>query len=228
MLHIVGHRGAAAYEPENTLRSFKRALDMGVTALELDVQLTKDGRLAVIHDETVDRTTDGQGRVRDFTLAELRKLDAGLGERIPALEEVVDLVNGRAGLLVEVKQPDAALPALRFFREHRLFDQAYLISFWHPAIKAVKAEEPRLRTGALLVGCPADPAGVARAARVETLVLQYAYVNAELVAAAHAKDIQVFVWNIDTVETLKPYLSMNLDGIGSNCPDVLIKYLEEN
>ncbi len=228
MLHIVGHRGASAYEPENTLRSFRRALDLGVTALELDVQLTRDGRLAVIHDETVDRTTDGHGRVKDFTLAELRKLDAGRGERIPALEEVVDLVKGRAGLLVELKQPDAALPALRLFREHRLFDLAYLISFWHPAIKALKEEEPRLRTGALLVGCPADPAGLARAARAETLVLQYAYVNAELVAAAHAQDIQVFVWNIDTVETLKPYLSMNLDGIGSNRPDVLIKYLQRN
>jgi glycerophosphoryl diester phosphodiesterase len=227
MLHIVGHRGASAYEPENTLRSFKKALDLGVTALELDVQLTRDGRLAVIHDETVDRTTNGHGRVKDFTLAELRQLDAGLGERIPALEEVVDLVKGRAGLLVELKQPDAALPALRLFREHRLFDLAYLISFWHPAIKALKEEEPRLRTGALLVGCPADPAGLARAARVETLVLQYAYVNAELVAAAHAQDIQVFVWNIDTVETLKPYLSMNLDGIGSNRPDVLIKYVKE-
>ncbi len=228
MLHIVGHRGASAYEPENTLRSFRRALDLGVTALELDVQLTRDGRLAVIHDQTVDRTTDGHGRVKDFTLAELRKLDAGRGERIPALEEVVDLVKGRAGLLVELKQADAALPALRLFREHRLFDLAYLISFWHPAIKALKEEEPRLRTGALLVGCPADPAGLARAARAETLVLQYAYVNAELVAAAHAQDIQVFVWNIDTVETLKPYLSMNLDGIGSNRPDVLIKYLQRN
>jgi glycerophosphoryl diester phosphodiesterase len=225
MLQIVGHRGAPAYEPENTLRSFRRALDMGVSALELDVQLTRDGRLAVIHDETVDRTTDGHGRVRDFTLAELQRLDAGLGERVPALEEVVNLVKGRAHLLVELKQPDAALPALRFSQEHQLFESVYLISFWHPAIKALKEQEPRLHTGALLVGCPADPAGLARAARADALVLQYAYVTKELVDAAHAQNIKVFVWNIDAANTLKPYLTMNLDGIGSNRPDVLIEYI---
>ena len=94
MVKIMGHRGAPAEEPENTLRSFRRALDLGVAAVELDVQLTRDGRLAVIHDETLDRTTNGRGLVKDFTLAELQKLDAGQGEPIPALEEVLELVQG--------------------------------------------------------------------------------------------------------------------------------------
>ena len=222
-MYIMGHRGAPAYEPENTLRSFRRALEMGVSAVELDVQLTKDGRLAVIHDETVDRTTNGRGRVKDRTYPELRKLDAGLGERIPALEEVVELMRGRVHLVVELKQPDAAQPLLTFFREHQLFGTAHVISFWHPAIKALKEQEPRLHTGALLVGCPADPGGLARAALADALVLNYAFVNAELVAAAHAEGRQVFVWNIDDPETLKPYLTMNLDGIGSNRPDILIE-----
>ena len=167
MVKIMGHRGAAFYEPENTLRSFARALEMGVAAVELDVQLTADGRLAVIHDETVDRTTNGTGRVKDFTLAALKTLDAGQGEPIPSLEEVVDLVQGRAHLVVELKQPDAARPLLRFIQAGR---------------------------------------GL---------------------AAAHAAGLHVYIWNIDSPETLKPYLSLNLDGIGSNRPDVLIKYLEE-
>ena len=96
MVKIMGHRGAPADEPENTLRSFDRALAVGVAAVELDVQLTKDGRLAVIHDETLDRTTNGKGRVKDFTLAELQRLDAGRGEPVPSLEEVFDLVQGQA------------------------------------------------------------------------------------------------------------------------------------
>ena len=96
MVNIVGHRGAPMEEPENTLRSFRRALELGVAAVELDVQLTRDGRLAVIHDETLDRTTNGHGPVQDFTLAELQKLDAGQGEPIPALEEVLELTRGRA------------------------------------------------------------------------------------------------------------------------------------
>ena len=192
MPKIMGHRGAPADEPENTLRSFSRALAVGVAAVELDVQLTRDGRLAVIHDETLDRTTNGKGRVKDFTLAELQRLDAGRGEPVPSLEEVFALVQGRAHLVVELKQPDAAGAVLGFFREQRAFEFANVISFWHPAVKALKEAEPRLTTGALMVGCPADPVGVARAAGAATLVLNYPYVNRELVAAAHHQGILVY------------------------------------
>jgi len=225
MVNIIGHRGAPAYEPENTLRSIRRALEMGVAAVEVDVQLSRDGRLMVIHDESVDRTTNGRGLVKDLTFTQLRRLDAGLGEPIPPLEEVVDLVKGRAHLLVELKQPDAALPLLRFFQERRDFDAAHVISFWHPVVKALKEQEHRLRTGVLMVGCPADPAGLARAARAETLVLNYHYVNREMVDAAHRQGLEVIVWNIDDPEILKPYLALNLDAIGTNRPQEIINYL---
>jgi glycerophosphoryl diester phosphodiesterase len=225
----MGHRGAPAYEPENTLRSIRRALEMGVDAVEVDVHLhlSKDGRVVVIHDDTVDRTTNGTGRVRDLTFAELRSLDAGKGERLPLLAEVVDLVAGKAHLVIEVKDPTAAQPLLEFFHERQIYEHAHVISFWHPLVKALKEQEPRLRTGVLMVGCPADPAGLAQAARAEVLVLQYAYVTPELVAAAHLHGLLVYVWNIDDVETLKPYLKMNLDGIGSNRPDVLVEYMKK-
>lgn len=226
MAKIMGHRGSPVDEPENTLRSFSRALAAGVAAVELDVQLTKDGRLAVIHDETLDRTTNGRGPVRDFTLAELKKLDAGRGEPVPSLEEVFDLVQGKADLVVELKQPEAAGALLDFFQERRAFEFATIISFWHPAVKALKQAEPRLNTGVLMVGCPVDPVALARAAGAGALILQYAYVTPELVVAAHNHGLLVYVWNIDDVDTLKPYLTMNLDGIGSNRPGVLIEYLK--
>ncbi len=224
-MHIMGHRGAPAYEPENTLRSIRTALSMGVAAVEVDVQLTKDGELAVIHDDTVDRTTNGKGLVRDFTLAELRGLDAGKGEPIPSLTEVAEEVVGRAHLVVELKHPEAAAALLKFFQTRDIFKQAHVISFWHPVVKALKEKEPRLRTGVLLVGCPADPVGLAQTALAEALVLHYAYVTPDLVKAAHAAGLLVYIWNIDDVETLKPYLAMNLEGIGSNRPDVLIQYV---
>ncbi len=225
MTKIMGHRGAAGCEPENTLRGFRLALSLGVAAVELDVHLTKDGRLAVIHDDTVDRTTNGAGRVKDLTLAELHRLDAGLGEYIPSLDEVVDLVKARAYLVVELKQPDAALPLLQFFEARDLFGHACVISFWHPAIKALKERQPRLKTGALMVGCPVDPAGLARAALADTLVLNYKYVDRELVERAHLSGLKVFIWNIDSTEELKSYLTMNLDGIGTNRPDLVMEYL---
>ncbi len=225
VVYIMGHRGAAAYEPENTLRSIRTALAMGVAAVEIDVQLTKEGELAVIHDGTVDRTTNGKGAVRDFTLAELKRLDAGRGEAIPSLAEVVAAVAGKAHLVIEVKHPETAPALLQFFRARDIFEETHVISFWHPVLKAMKEQEPRLRTGVLLVGCPADPVGLARAAKAEALVLHYGYVTPDLVAAAHAAHLLVFVWNIDDVETVKPYLAMNLDGIGSNRPDVLVEYV---
>ncbi len=226
MTYIIGHRGAAASEPENTLRAFRYALDAGAAAVEMDVQMTKDGRLAVIHDETVDRTTNGRGRVQDFTLAELQRLDAGLGEHIPALEEVVELVRGRGQLLVELKQSEAASPLLRLCREHRLFEDVRAISFWHPAIKTLKEQEPRLRTGALMVGCPADPGGLARAALTDTLVLNYRYVNRELADAAHRQGLKISVWNIDDPELLAPYLALSLEAICTNRPGEMINYLQ--
>jgi glycerophosphoryl diester phosphodiesterase len=225
MAKIMGHRGAPADEPENTLRSFRRALAVGVAAVELDVQLTKDGRLAVIHDETLDRTTNGKGMVKDLTLAELQRLDAGRGEPVPSLEEVFDLVQGQADLVVELKQPDAAGTLLRFFRDRQVFEVATVVSFWHPAVKALQEAEPRLSAGVLMVGCPADPVGLARAARANTLALNYRYVTRELVDAAHQQDIRVMVWNIDDPEILKPYLDMNLDAICTNRPQEIINYL---
>ncbi|HLD46697.1 MAG TPA: glycerophosphodiester phosphodiesterase family protein [Desulfobaccales bacterium] len=225
MTKIMGHRGAPADEPENTLRSFARALAVGVAAVELDVQLTRDGRLAVIHDETLDRTTNGRGPVQDFTLAELQRLDAGRGEPVPSLEEVFDLVQGKADLVVELKQPEAAGALLDFFRARRPFEAATIVSFWHPAVKALKEAEPRLNTGVLMVGCPADPVGLARAARAGTLALNFRYVTRELVDAAHQQDIMVIVWNIDDPETLQPYLAMNLDAICTNRPAEIIDYL---
>ena len=225
-MHIMGHRGAAALEPENTLRSIRTALAMGVAAVEIDVQLTKDGELAVIHDGTVDRTTNGKGAVRDFTLAELKGLDAGKGEAIPSLAEVVAAVDGRAHLVIEVKHPEAAPALLKFFQGRDIFARTHVISFWHPVIKALREQEPRLRTGVLLVGCPADPVGLARAALAEALVLHYGYVTPDLVDAVHEAGLLVYIWNIDDVETVKPYLAMNLDGIGSNRPDVLVEYIK--
>ena len=106
----IGHRGACGYEPENTLRSFKKALDLGVDTIELDVHKTKDEATVVIHDEKVDKTTNGTGFVADKSLEEIKKLDAGKGEKIPTLEEVLDLVNRKAQVNIELKGEGTARP----------------------------------------------------------------------------------------------------------------------
>ena len=100
----IAHRGASAYEPENTLRSFRRALDMGADLIEFDIRMSSDGHLIVIHDKKVDRTTDGTGLVREMTLGQLKKLDAGKGEKIPTLEEVIDFGKGKTRFVIELKE----------------------------------------------------------------------------------------------------------------------------
>jgi glycerophosphoryl diester phosphodiesterase len=225
MPKIMGHRGAKAYEPENTLRSIRRALDLGVQAVEIDIHLSRDGRLVVIHDATVDRTTNGQGRVADLSWEELRRLDAGMGERLPSLEEVVDAVRGRVHLFVELKDPLAVEPLAAFFSAQNLFAEAQVISFWHPSLKQLRRLEPKISTGVLFVGCPVDPPALARSADAAALVLNYQYITPVLVQAARQAGLTIAVWNIDEVADLIPLLPLDPDYIGSNAPDRLINYL---
>jgi len=224
----MGHRGAKAYEPENTLRSVRKALDLGVQAVEIDIHLSRDGRLIVIHDATVDRTTNGKGRVSDLSWEELRPLDAGLGEPLPGLEEVVALVRGRVHLFIELKDPQAVEPLAAFFSTHDLFAEAHVISFWHPSLKKLRQIEPRIRTGVLFVGCPVDAPALAAAADATALVLNYQYVTPVLVQAARKAGQGVAVWNIDTVAELLPVLPLEVDYVGSNAPDILLRYLQSH
>ena len=107
MIHNIAHRGASAYEPENTLRAFERAIEMGATMLELDVHLSRDGHPMVIHDADLSRTTSGTGKVADLSLAQIKRFDAGLGERVPALDEVIELARDRVKIYIELKGQDA-------------------------------------------------------------------------------------------------------------------------
>ncbi len=220
---IIGHRGAAALEPENTLLSIKRAIDIGVDAIEIDVHLSKDKELVVIHDATVDRTTNGTGPVSGYSVQEIKRLDAGKGEAIPTLQEVIDLIDKRVMLIIELKEEGTEGSVVDLIVRNNLFDKSCVISFWHRLVKTVKAMDSRIKTGVLLVGSPVD-ACVATRASADTLVMKYTFVDRELVEMAHEKGLKVFIWNIDDRELLRPYVDMGVDAIGTNDPRVLVEY----
>lgn len=171
MTIVVAHRGASAQAPENTMEAFRLAVDAGADAIELDVHLTADGQLAVIHDDTVDRTTDGTGAVVGFQLRELRRLDAGYnfsaaddefpfrgrGLRIPSFGEVLDWLPDGIGLVVEIKARGAADAVVEALRGTALREAGTVsvISFDQPAIDRVHEFDPELTTGYLLV--PSEP-----------------------------------------------------------------------
>jgi glycerophosphoryl diester phosphodiesterase len=219
----MGHRGAAALEPENTLLSIGRAIEIGVNAVEIDVRLSKDKEIVVIHDSTVDRTTDGTGPVCSFTVDELKKLDAGKGQRIPTLQEVIDFIDNKVDLVIELKEEGTVESVFELIKKSNIEDTVYVISFWHRFVKTIKEMDSHIKTGVLLVGCPVDTC-IATQTSADALVMNYSFIDMKFVQTAHKENLKVFVWNIDKRNLLKPYADMGVDGIGTNDPRVLCEY----
>jgi glycerophosphoryl diester phosphodiesterase len=145
---IVAHRGASAYEPENTIRSFERAFKLGADFVELDVRLSKDGVLVVIHDEAADRTTNGSGLVRSLTLNQLRLLDAGKGEKIPTLKEVLERFNRDEHMFfIEAKEPGLEEKLLEAIAEHKAQNRVTVTSFYHSVLKKIKEKRKDIKCG---------------------------------------------------------------------------------
>lgn len=201
---LVGaHRGGAAYAPENTLAAFAEGLRRGSPMLELDVHLTRDGELVVIHDHSVDRTTDGTGYVRQLTAAELQRLDAGswfeprfAGERIPTLAEVIDFVAGRAYLTIEVKGLPHECPALpdaivETLERAGVVEEVLIIAFDHRVIRRVKERNPAIKGAINYSGRLVDPLHAGRAARADVLNQSWLYCDRALCEQAHAAGFAV-------------------------------------
>ena len=228
-LFCFGHRGARGHEPENTLRSVRRALALGANGIEVDVQLA-DGRLMVIHDETLNRTTNGTGRVAKKTFAELRALDAGKGERIPTLEEVFDTVDRRAVVNVELKGPGTAAPVARLIEEYvrtRGWQWAdFLVSsFDHAQIEAVKNLRPEIRTGALVEKTPRGLAAFAEKIGAWSLNPGQRCVTPELVADAHARGLKVFVYTVNRPQEIAALAALGVDGVFTDFPERVADFL---
>ncbi|MBO0688137.1 MAG: hypothetical protein J2P40_01000 [Candidatus Dormibacteraeota bacterium] len=199
---VGGHRGNSAELPENTLPAYESAVALGVDLIECDVHLTADGELIVIHDHTLHRTTGESGFVWQRTLAELRSLDAGGGERLPLLEEVCAVARDRVGLCVETKQMPVPYPGLeeKLVAELRRLDmvaQSCVISFRHGSARRVKELEPRLQVGVITGALPIDPVQVLTSARADIYAPHWAAMDPELVAALHEAGAVVGCWTVD-------------------------------
>ena len=227
-MKLLGHRGARHEAPENTLGSIERALRAGVEGIEVDVHLSADGRVVVIHDETVDRTCPpARGRVDALRWAELRALDAGQGERIPSLEEVLDLVRERAELFVELKVPGSEPALVDVLRAQDALERCLVKAFDHRLVARTKSLAPGLRAGCLLVGRPVDPVGVVRAAGADFLSLNVHFVDADLVAECHAAGLFVCAWNCNDPRELPALRATGIDWLGTDAPTTLVPAARE-
>lgn len=205
-------------EPENTLRSFVRAERAGMDAIELDLHLSKDGALVVMHDADVDRTTDGKGPIADKTLAELRELDAGQGERVPVFEEVLDAVH--APLQAEIKDVAAARALAEVMRKRDLVHRVTVSSFHDDAVAEIASLVPGVRTVLIASRWGADIVDRAKAVGAGALALNIRRLTLETVEHAHGEALQVIGWVVNTQDQLRLVRALELDGATTDFPEI--------
>ncbi len=211
----IGHRGASGHAPENTLKAFKLAIDMGCPWVELDVYAI-EGELVVIHDDDVDRTTNGTGAVMDMTFAQLRALDAGDGEQIPTLTEVMTLCAGKVGINIELKGPNTAEPVNQLLATLNWQPKDITISsFDHRELAKANPIYPR---GALFHK-PADYIPIAEALGAFSINLATKLANPEIVKLAHDHGFQVWVYTTNTRAQMTEMKNMGVDAVFTNYPD---------
>ncbi|MER7838666.1 glycerophosphodiester phosphodiesterase family protein [Streptomyces sp. NPDC096040] len=214
----IGHRGVMGVEPENTLRSFVAAQQAGLDLIELDLHLSKDGALVVMHDAEVDRTTDGTGPIAEKTLEELRTLDAGRGERVPVFEEVLDAV--RTPLQAEIKDVAAARTLAGLMQRRDLVSRVEVSSFHDEAVAEIGRLVPGVRTALIASRYGTDVVERAREAGAATLCLNIRRLTLEVVEHARKADLRVIGWVVNTQDHLRLVRALQLDGATTDYPEI--------
>ncbi|CAM5301626.1 glycerophosphoryl diester phosphodiesterase [Streptomyces spiroverticillatus] len=205
-------------EPENTLSSFLHAQHAGMDVIELDLHLSKDGALVVMHDADVDRTTDGHGPISAMSLAELRTLDAGNGERVPLFEEVLDAVT--APIQAEIKDVAVARALAEVLNRRDLVRRVEVLSFHDEALTQVSALVPGVRTALVAEFYGPEVVDRAVAAGASAVVLDLQRLTLETVRRAHAQKLRVVGWVVNTPEELRLAHALELDGVTTDFPEI--------
>ncbi|MER5339123.1 glycerophosphodiester phosphodiesterase [Streptomyces mirabilis] len=214
----IGHRGVMGVEPENTLRSFMAAQHAGLDLIELDLHLSKDGALVVMHDADVDRTTDGSGPIAEMTLAELRALDAGHGERVPVFEEVLDTI--RAPLQAEIKDTAAARALAEVMHRRDLVGRVEVSSFHDEAIAEITRLVPGVRTALIASRYGVDVVDRAVEVGAATVCLNIRRLTLEVVEHARKADLRIIGWVVNTQDHLRLVRALELDGATTDYPQI--------
>lgn len=242
-VEVVGHRGAAFYAPENTVASFKKALEMGVDGVEIDVYLTKDKNIAVIHDKDTKRVSGGASmlKISESTREELKKVDAGSfkgeafkGEKIPMLEEVLDIVPAGKKLFIEIKCGVEIFQSLvPMIKNSGRAETIVIISFSLDVAALAKLMLPRCESYWLLdanffsSAKIEDAIKIAVSNKLDGLDINYKLASAEVIRKSRAAGLKFYVWTVDTPETALILKSCGLDGITTNKPDAIIDRVRE-
>ena len=231
---VTAHRGFSEKAPDNTLAAFQAAIDEGAEYVELDVQETADGRLVVIHDPDLARTTNGSGKIIEMTFNEIQQFDAGswkdacyTGEVVPELAAVIDAVKGKLKLNIEIKyytdNSKIVEKLLQLVTEKKITDACFFTSFQWDAIDKIKQLMPTMRAGYLFGEMPDN---TIYEANVDLFSVSHRLVTPEFVRKAHAAGKEVHTYTVNDIEEMQRVIDCGVDNIITNCPDKLIAYLD--
>jgi glycerophosphoryl diester phosphodiesterase len=239
---VIAHRGFSGAAPENTLAAFQKGIEIGSDMIELDVHLSRDGEIVVIHDETLERTTNGKGMVADQTLQDLKRLDAGssfgpafAGEKIPILREVLDLAKGRVLVNIEIKNPthqrysitELAEKTLREVEKAGMIDKIIFSSFNPASLEWIGKKEPRAQTAFLFHRPWNSLRDIPGSQEYSVLNLRNIHLTREKVAELKKAGKRVNVYTVNPEEEIRKFVDWGVDGIITNYPDRLIKVLQK-
>ena len=220
----IGHRGARGHAPENTLLSFDTGIRLGAQMIELDVQKHPSGALVVIHDLRLERTTNGTGHVADRSFDYIRGLDAGLGQQVPTLEEVLDLVDQRVAVNVELKTPggtgEAVAQLLREYVREGWKPEQFLVSSFHlPELEIFRQAAPEIPIGVLLCGVPLEWAADAAALSAQALNISDEFADPKLIGDAKARGMKVYVYTVNEPDDIAQMRRLGADGVFTDFPE---------
>jgi len=226
---IIAHRGASNLAPENTLKSFTKAIELGADYVEFDVHLSKDEEIIIIHDENTLRTTGKEGLIKKMTLQEIKKLDAGEGEKIPTLDELIELAKGKIRLQLEIKASGMAEKIVETLENSGLIESTLISSFDHSELLNIKKIEPKLKLAPLIIG-------VRQNKTIEETVLNkyyaihpfYKMINEKFIDLAHKNNIKINAYTVDNKNAIAKLINMGIDGIITNKIDLVKKVLNRD
>jgi glycerophosphoryl diester phosphodiesterase len=225
---VISHAACGGHAPENTLAGVREALRFGVDAIEIDVQASADGVPVLMHDLTVDRSTNGSGQVAKLSLEELRTLDAG-GEPVPTLAEVLEITGGRALLVVEIKQPGIEELIAGVVRERQALGDVMVWSFFPQALEGMRKVEPRI-PAALLVSPESLPRWphmreLAVRTGLQAVSVFFAGINEEIARDCRRSGLALYAWTVDSEQEMRRLIALGLDGVCTNFPDKTVALL---
>ncbi len=227
MITVVGHRGAAGIAPENTLFGLEKAVELGVDMVEFDVRQTADESLVLMHDETVDRTTDGTGPVAELTLDEIRALDAGEGHLVPTLDEALEtLAELDVGAYIELKEGDIANRVVDKARPYGVLEHSE-VTAWDPAVIREIADRDA-PVGGPLATVDEEHLRVAQELGYRHIGVHHESITREIVSRIQSVEIAAGAWPVNTREDLERVRSLGVDAVTTDRPDIIIAALEDD